>query len=923
MAGEQRASVVIENDCLRYVIGADGRNLNVIDKRTGRDYCAREPQHTFVSLRKGGKNYLPCACSFAGGKVTVEFKEAGVTVVIKVSLCRGYVTFEVASVEGEGVEELTLSNLHLTISEHIGTVANVAWNEQFAVGVMALNLQANARGGSAEKAVLWSACYPKFGLAGAKIGLIGCPTPRFRSTVQEMVRREGVVHSEVGGAWALDAEENKGSYLFASVSERDVDQWITIANTAGIKELLLQGLGKCGHYDPDPARFPHGLAGVRAVVDKIHAAGLKAGWHMMSNRIQQTDSWVSPTPDQRLAKRATLTLAERLSGDATFVPTVESPKDLPTQSGFWFRGSMDVLVDDEIVSYSGLCTSSPYGLTGCRRGAHGTKAAAHEKGVKVYNLDQLDGMYLPDGDSTLMDEMARHIAHIANTCGFDMVYFDGLDGGSYWGTPWEWHYAAKFPLSVFRHIKRRVRVEASWWLHHTWHIHSRLGAWDHPVRDPKKFLDIHCAGNKSCLDNLLPTQLGWWALRNYTGPSGLATTPDVIEYLGSKCIGYDVPFSLQNVTPAEVRQNPNWPGLLSIMGRYEALRLGGYFPEPVKAKLRVPGDEFALVKSKDGKWRFLPVERAEYKVTGLEGGNNTWKVTNRFGAQQPRFRIQALMSAAPYDAPVNLVLADFADSSQFAVKSAAPGMSHRLESSAAQVKVGKVSGRYTATSNLPDRRGSWVTVGKSFSPWLNMAQRPALGVWVLGDGKGEVLNLQLIDNRGPGPAVGEHYVSIDFTGWRYFELVEPEGKRWSDYAWPYGHPYAIYRETVNPAQIASLNLYYNNVPPKQTASCYLSPIKALAIQKVKLDKPRLTIGGKTIVFPVALESGCSVQFNSPADCKLHDPNGVLLREVKPEGEVPTLAAGDNQITFACDGPLGYSARAIVTVTTASAEPLMP
>ncbi len=163
--------------------------------------------------------------------------------------------------------------------------------------------------------------------------------------------------------------------------------------------------------------------------------------------------------------------------------------------------------------------------------------------------------------------------------------------------------------------------------------------------------------------------------------------------------------------------------------------------------------------------------------------------------------------------------------------------------------------------------------------------------------------------------MGEHYVIVDFTGWRYFELIEPEGKRWSDYAWPYGHAYSIFREYVSEGQIASLNLYVNNVPPKETVTCYLSSIKALAIQKVKLEKPRLTIGGKTIVFPVSLESGCYLEFNALDGCKLYDPNGVLIQEVKPEGEVPSLAAGENQITFACDAPAGYNARAVVTTIT--------
>jgi hypothetical protein len=31
---------------------------------------------------------------------------------------------------------------------------------------------------------------------------------------------------------------------------------------------------------------------------------------------------------------------------------------------------------------------------------------------------------------------------------------------------------------------------------------------------------------------------------------------------------------------------------------------------------------------------------------------------------------------------------------------------------------------------------------------------------------------------------GDHYVKIDFTGWKYFELVETESEKFSDYIWP-------------------------------------------------------------------------------------------------------------------------------------------
>jgi hypothetical protein len=204
--------------------------------------------------------------------------------------------------------------------------------------------------------------------------------------------------------------------------------------------------------------------------------------------------------------------------------------------------------------------------------------------------------------------------------------------------------------------------------------------------------------------------------------------------------------------------------------------------------------------------------------------------------------------------------------------------------------------------------------GKTFAPPLNISTCPALGVWVHGDAQGEIINLQLGSVGGSG-AVGEHYIIVDFAGWRYFELVEPEGERWSDYLWPYHNRQAVYRGAPDDRRIGTLRIYYNNLPPSETVSCLLSPVKALAVNKVSLENPRLTLGGATLTFPVTLESGCYVEFNSKEDCKLYDPNGAFLRDCPPTGEVPTLGEGENRMIFACDGPNGYNARVLVTTIT--------
>ena len=926
--GNAGTAITLENDYVRYVIGANGYNLSFVDKRTGRDHCVQEPQQAFVILKRDGRDYEPSTCSFAEGKITVEFDQPRFTAVINVEAKGHYFVFEVVSVSDGDVEELVFSSLHIKPSKYVSGMSGVAADDDFAVCLRALNLQVGASV-SGTPPLLQAACYPKYGLVGAKVALVGCPAEELRSVLKEVVRQEGLPYSSLGGPWALDAEENRGSYVFASVSEDNVEEWIELAKRAGLAQIHIHGWWRSlGHYEPRQDLFPHGLEGLKAVVDKIHEAGLKAGMHTLTGCISPIDPFATPVPDKRLAKDATFTLAGSVSESDRRIPTLEQPHALDTIWAYASHGNV-IQIDDELIQYTLLAEKPPYGFTNCTRGAFGTKTQSHEKGAAVHHLFVRYTSFLPDENSTLVDEVAECIARAFNTCGFDMIYMDGAEG-----MMGGWHGVAKMRGAIFNKIKRRVLVEASSWGYHSWPFHSRIGAWDHPRWGVKRFIDAHCQAMEQYRSSaLLPAQLGWWAL---LGPSADwdAQLPDEIEYLCCKALGYDAPMSFQGVYPSQQPANARQDEYLKMIGQYERLRLTGYFSDSVKARLKAPKEEFRLVQAQNGVWHFIPTDYATHKVTGLRDGSNTWTVrfahgrlrltvNNRFDAQPVRLRIQALHSAAPYDSADGLVLAEFDKEGEFGVREAASGVTHALTSSTEQVKGSEVSGCYSAENTMAQRRGAWAEIGKVFSPPLDLRRYGALGVWVYGDGKGELLNLQLRDPpQYYHGTYDEHYVDVDFTGWRYFELLlrERDAERHGDYVWPYSGTYQIYRSPLVREHVSALNLYYNNLPPSDSVKCYLSPIKALPTVKVKMENPSVTIGGKRIVFPVTLESGQYIEFASTSNCKLYDERGAVVEEIKPQGEAPTLAAGENTVTFTCAPPEGYNARANVTVIS-SGEPL--
>lgn len=911
-AQQAETAMVIESEHLRYAVGNDANIVSFVDRATGTDYRASGAA-ACARVCKAGREYPARAASWNAGRLTLGFGDAGVTAVLKVTASKHAITLEVDSVEGEGIEWLLFADIPLSLKGQP--------EEAFAACALALNLKTRVPDLPRPASRLRAFCYPRTGLSGAAVALVAAPPDRLRAALQEVVRAAPELpKSPIGGPWALDSPDNRGSYLFnfTDLTEETVDDWIRLAKTLGITQIDFHGGAsfRFGDCQPNPRLYPRGVASLKAVIDRLHAAGIKAGLHTYAMFIDKRCPWVTPVPHPDLGKDATFTLAADIPADATAVPVVESTEQMSAITGFGVRNSVTLQIGDELITYTGVRKEAPFQFTGCKRGAYGTRVSAHPKGAKVHHLRECFGLFVPDGDSRLFEEVAARTAQVYNDAGFDMIYLDALDGGdAVAGREWAWHYEAKFTWEVWKRLKRPAIMEMSTFHHHLWYVRSRGGAWDHPNRSHKKFIDIHVASNQAFNRMFLPAHLGWWAFKTWTGASGDPTYPDDIEYLCAKALGTDTGFSIMGVDPNTIRKPGALPRLSAIVRRYEMLRHAGYFNEAVKEKLRVPSDEYRLVQARDGEWGFLPVHYDRHKVQGLDGWSNVWKVNNRFAEQPLKLRIQGLLSAGPYDAPGNPTLATFSAPDEFDGPRAQSGVSLMLQPSREQVKAGGISGYLTATSTLSTPMRAWACARRVFQPPLDLSGHQGLGVWVHGDGKGEVINLQLTSPPHLSRAFADHYIDVNFTGWRYFELIEPEGARHADYTWPYGGIYHIYRETVRPSSIETLSVYVNNLPPNEKMTTYLSPVRALPLVKAKLRNPAVSVNGKMLTFPVEIESGQVLEFFSPAECRLYGPSGELIREVTPVGEIPVLKPGENEIRFTCESPEGVNPRAYVWTIT--------
>ena len=907
-SADQPPALTLANKLVRLNFDKRLRITGVIDSETGYDYVARSS--TWASLKTEQRSFRPSSFTYADGKLSVRFKPSNATATIGVQAKDRYFVFEVLSVQAEGAKELTFVNVLARPAEYVHRMPGMAADDEHALCLRCLNLEARPTFGG-RPAILRASCVPEHGLKGAKAALVACPTEQLRPVLKGLALNEDVPHSKLGGPFALDAPINRVSYMFSSPTELNVDEWIDMAQTACIPFVHFSGWYRAqGHYEPRATHFPRGMEGLKAVVAKIQGAGLMAGMHTLTGCIQPHDPFASPKPDPRLSKDRIFTLAEDVSEDASEIPLLEDPSGMNVVWNYSSRGNV-VQIGEELVMFRGMRTTPPYALTKCARGRWGSSVQAHPKGAKAGHLYVRYGAFQPDEHSTLVGEVADCIADKVNEAGFDLIYHDGAEG-----MPARSYGAAKMRTAIYSRIKRPIRVESSWsGLHHCWWFHSCVGAWDHPLWGLKRCIDDHCQRNVRYEKlSLMPSQLGWWAIFG-PRPHHPAERPDEIEYLCAKALGYDMSMSFQTLQPASSPWNARQGEYLKTIGRYEKLRLSGYFDDTVKERLRVPREEFHLAQADDGEWQFAPTDYLERRAIATEDERRRWTVTNRYAAQRPQLRVEALYSAAPYDSPDGFTLAEFAEPSEFHKAGAARGVTHSLTLSTDRVKVGQSSACFKATNATAERVGTWARLAKAFAPDLNLGQCAAMGVWIHGDGKGEVINLQL---RSPALYHGcydEHIVEIDFTGWRYFELLvrERSSSGYYDYKWPYGWAMSVCRNPLVRAHVSELNIYCNNLPPNDEITCYISPIQALPMVKTTQANPRLTIAGQSVTFPVTLASGQFIELHSPTGYTLRDERGAVLSTLTLKAPVPTLAKGENVIALACDAKTSPRPRTKVSI----------
>lgn len=904
-------SIIVENATCRYEIGTNGLNVS-FGPPDGRNYC--EPNQPVMVIHYAGEKYLASSkVSLQGDVATVEFGDATLAAKVKLEAKPTHLAMTVVEVKGESVVWVQVCNLILTITESVGTLPNVAWDRDYGACVMGCNAQSDAFGGSETRAALSARTHAEYGMAGARFAIIGVPTAKVEpdAKVLEAIGKvelaEGLPHPMVNGVWIKQSPERFRSYLMVhDLSEANVDDVVAAAR-GGFGCIEFYPWKSTPSYELNPAAFPHGMHGLKAVCDKIHAAGMQVGLHTMQSMVgwgPKNDRYIVPKADPRLLRDRRGALATALDDNATTLTLAEGAKDWPE------RG--DLFLEGEIIGYE---KRTDAGFEGVKRGLHGTTVTAHPAGAEVgylVNCFPIWGhtVYCPDLKTDLVEEICARIADLFNATGCDMSYFDA--GEELAKQPPAWHNQGLVALGVTKRLNKPVILEGNaLYTNLSWHVITRGSPHFDPIYFGRREYTLRFKGTcpANHRKNLLTGDVGWFAPHSWS-PVTDAVTPDEVMLLCLKAVGARAPISFQ-ISAAAVKNNPRMPEMLEIIRACDELKRTGYFTPETLAKLAAPRTEWDLQQTPQGAWALRPLQYGPAQVlNAADEKRGSFEQSNPYGAQQPFVRIRGRAKLAPYGDPQNKVLADFSNEALLKPEATASADLTQSVRQALESAPDGTSAVLYEVANKGTGISKWTHLTYAFPAPVDLRQHRRLGLWLKANACGGFLNVQLTTQD----ARRDHYVPLDFSDWRYVELDQPEdgGVFWN-YTWPYPWTDLFYEPNWHLYNdTKQLDLYLNGLPAGAKAEVQIGRIEALRETDAALKSPTLAAAGSKVTFPISVQAEEYIEMDFLGHCRLFDRNGKVIMNVTPRGQL-RLGPGSSRVTFSCAADEDAATRAEVTL----------
>ena len=641
---------------LKISLSNTGLVHDLINLETGKNYLSKDTSTYILSIRVNNKMEIPQSASAKEDMIVLQF-ENNIEANIKIEEKPTHIIFELVSITTP-VDLILWGPYHTTISKIIGETVGVVRGEKYAIGIQSLNiktlggypwnesdrmpafdifkeeelngmhpksdgsvlyrveaakptktgssLQAYCRNRNKERMVsdfnhekIAVPAYDDGGVVGSKIAIFGCPTEHALQNIGEIEIAEGLPHPLIDGEWAKTSPDAAAAYLITSFTEDNVEKAIGLTKKAGLKYIYHYGktFENWGHFDLYKGEFPNGIEGLKKCVEKAAAQGLKMGTHCLSNFITTNDPYVSPIPDQRLAKVGSSVITNDIDKTTTTIP-IQSPDFFNQMKN---NNLKTVMIGKELIRYGRVSEIAPWKLLDCERGAFNTRPSKHQSGAEISKLlDHGYKVFLTNADLTI--ELSKTLADLYNKTGLRQISFDGLEGnrstglGTYGESlmPYTWY------NSLSDELKNHLIIDASRTTHFFWHIYTRMN-WGEPWYAGFRESQTEYRFNNQAYfkRNFMPGMLGWFKMTPQTSLEDM-------EWMLAKSAGYEAGYAL--VADIDViEKNGNSNKIMELIGDWEKLRISNAFTEAQKELMRDNTKEFSIEKIDDNQWAWKEV----------------------------------------------------------------------------------------------------------------------------------------------------------------------------------------------------------------------------------------------------------------------------------------------------------------------------
>ncbi|MDD4018126.1 MAG: hypothetical protein PHV28_09285, partial [Kiritimatiellae bacterium] len=910
-----------ENRFAHWEIGEDACVSRLWVKPGG--YQLVKEKIPFVAAANAKGEIVPAVKCEAGEKELRFTLKDGGKVTLAVTAFDGGWTFETKDCELKDAESLWFVRLRHATGKYFGALANAVSDDNTALFVRGYEAKTEmycageVTGSGSENhtfdgavngsRIVCAGVMKKFGFNGHKAGLAAARRNDILSCMRAMTIVAGAPHSTAGGAWAMDSESNRGSYLFAtSMDLPSLDDWISLMERGGFDLLHFHVWWKLyGSYEVDTYCFPNGYDDIKAAAEKVRKAGFRSGTHTLSACIEWGSKCLTPECDTNLVSVFSYTLAKPFKpGDAEFYVNEEIWKGQQEH----FVGTMGTVkgrgntfrIGRELVQYSGVdrkakkFTGVKRGVYKCRRGEYPVKVAGtFRPGEKVDYLRSCYSAFYPVPDSPLMDRTAEAIDKVFNHCGMEEIYFDGSEG---MGTRYD---VDRMRENIFRMLNQGpngIVNEASCMNAYHWWFRSRLWPWDHNWYGARRLHDLH---TKMTLDlarnsNFLGCNLGWWAPLA-AAETGRGHFLDEMEYYMCKNAAYDSSMSMQGMYVTDGPLSFNVEKQATLMGWWERARMARAFADGLQKKMQPYGEEFRLRQNGEGLWEVTPVKAAIHRAGTPEA--MAWKV-KADKAKKAELRVEALYGIKEkYDSKA--AKAYFTPGAKVEITTAA---NVNGEVKTADSEKGRVF-TISAANAGKTSRGAWLGAVEHHEYPNLVFVDGAFGTWVYGDGSGAILNFNLKLHRFNWGGRSEHYVRLDFKGWRYvtFLLRERDADWFGELDWPYAKNWADARTVYNgpywtsEPTIEFVGAWLNEIPAGGKTEVRFTELRSLGITRPALEGAVVTVNGTDIKVPFRMAAGDFAELANGV-WELYDEMGDVKAR-RTTGDKVGLKAGENAVAF--------------------------